>query len=99
MSRHGNFECAVFPYTYIKRKDRYAFIAAFTDPDRIANEIPTDLKEIFPAVKDRVLPEDRPKINEEIEKAFIENGRKYFRSGDLGFMDEGGYFFILLHKG
>jgi acyl-CoA synthetase (AMP-forming)/AMP-acid ligase II len=58
------------------------------------------LKEIFPAVKDKVLPEDRPKINEEIEKAFIEiDGRKYFRSGDLGFMDEDGYFFILLHKG
>jgi len=32
----------------------------------------------------------------ETEEAFIEiGGRKYFRSGDYGYMDEDGYFFIL----
>jgi crotonobetainyl-CoA:carnitine CoA-transferase CaiB-like acyl-CoA transferase len=74
MPRPGNFEYAVFPYTYVRCKDGYAFIAGFTNPNwaalcEILNR--SDLKEMFPTVIDRTTPENQPKINEEIEKVTV----------------------------
>ena len=33
MPRAGNYDYAVFPYTYVKCKDGYTFISGFTDPN------------------------------------------------------------------
>ena len=33
MPRAGNYDYAVFPYTYVKTKDGYTFISGFTDPN------------------------------------------------------------------
>ncbi|MEM4748225.1 MAG: CoA transferase, partial [Archaeoglobaceae archaeon] len=33
MVRAGNFDYAVFPYTYVRSKDGYVFISGFTDPN------------------------------------------------------------------
>ncbi len=71
MPRAGNYDYAVFPYTYVKCKDGYTFISGFTDPNwaalcDIMNR--PDLKEQFPTIKERLTPENQPKIQHEIEK-------------------------------
>lgn len=71
MPRAGNYDYAVFPYTYVKCKDGYTFISGFTDPNwsalcEILNR--PDLKEMFPTIKERLTPENQPKIQHEIEK-------------------------------
>lgn len=71
MPRAGNYDYAVFPYTYVKCKDGYTFISGFTDPNWTALcEIldRPDLKEQFPTIKERLTPENQPKIQHEIEK-------------------------------
>ncbi len=71
MVRAGNFDYAVFPYTYVKSKDGYVFISGFTDPNwtavcEIMNR--PDLRERFPTIKERLTPENQPIIQREIEK-------------------------------
>jgi crotonobetainyl-CoA:carnitine CoA-transferase CaiB-like acyl-CoA transferase len=71
MPRAGNYDYAVFPYTYVKCKDGYTFISGFTDPNwtalcEILNR--PDLKGMFPTIKERLTPENQPKIQHEIEK-------------------------------
>jgi len=71
MPRAGNFDYAVFPYTYVQCKDGYTFISGFTDPNwaalcEIMNR--PDLREMFPTIKERLNPENQPKIQHEIEK-------------------------------
>ncbi|MBE8540326.1 CoA transferase [Geoglobus acetivorans] len=71
MVRAGNFDYAVFPYTYVKCKDGYAFMSGFTDPNwaalcEIMNR--PDLEKQFPTIRDRLNPENQPKIQREIEK-------------------------------
>ncbi len=71
MVRAGNFDYAVFPYTYVKCKDGYAFISGFTDPNwaalcEIMNR--PDLQQRFPTIKERLVPENQPIIQHEIEK-------------------------------
>jgi crotonobetainyl-CoA:carnitine CoA-transferase CaiB-like acyl-CoA transferase len=71
MVRAGNYDYAVFPYTYVKCKDGYTFISGFTDPNwtalcEIMNR--PDLREQFPTIKERLTPENQPKIQHEIEK-------------------------------
>ncbi|RLD98978.1 MAG: CoA transferase, partial [Aquificota bacterium] len=62
---------AVFPYSYFKCKDGYAFLSGFTDPNwaavcEIMNR--PDLQQQFPTIKERLIPENQPKIQHEIEK-------------------------------
>ncbi len=71
MVRAGNFDYAVFPYTYCKCKDGYAFMSGFTDWNwaalcEIMNR--PDLQKQFPTTKERLIPENQPIIQKEIEK-------------------------------
>ncbi len=71
MIRAGNYDYAVFPYSYFKCKDGYTFISGFTDPNwaalcEIMNR--PDLQQRFPTIKERLTPENQPKIQHEIEK-------------------------------
>lgn len=71
MVRAGNYDYAVFPYTYVKSKDGYVFMSGFTDPNwtalcEIMNR--PDLRERFPTIKERLTPENQPIIQHEIEK-------------------------------
>lgn len=74
MPRAGNFDYAVFPYTYVKCKDGFTFISGFSDPNWSAlceiMERP-DLRERFPTIRERLTPENQPVIQHEIE-AFTE---------------------------
>ncbi|SMC18949.1 Crotonobetainyl-CoA:carnitine CoA-transferase CaiB [Desulfacinum hydrothermale DSM 13146] len=75
MPRAGNYDYAVFPYTYVKCKDGYTFMSGFTDPNWAALcEIMDrpDLQRQFPTIKERLTPENQPTIQHEIEK-FTEN--------------------------
>lgn len=71
MPRAGNYDYAVFPYTYVKCKDGYTFISGFSDPNWTALcEIMDrpDLKGQFPGIRERLTPENQPSIQHEIEK-------------------------------
>jgi acyl-CoA synthetase (AMP-forming)/AMP-acid ligase II len=67
--------------------------ALIIDPETLKVLPPNEMGEIVVSAPNMFIEYwNKP---EETEKAFVEiNGRKYFRSGDLGFMDEDGYFFI-----
>ena len=71
MPRAGNYDYAVFPYTYEKCKDGYTFIGAYSDSSWAALcEIMhrPDLQQQFPTPKERLVPENQPVIQHEIEK-------------------------------
>ena len=71
MPRAGNYDYAVFPYSYFKCKDGYTFLSGFTDPNWAALcEIMDrpDLQERFPTTKERLTPKNQPIIQHEIEK-------------------------------
>ena len=71
MPRAGNYDYAVFPYTYVACKDGYTFISGFTDPNRTALcEIMNrpELRAQFPTIKERLNPQNQPTIQHEIEK-------------------------------
>lgn len=71
MVRAGNFDYAVFPYTYVRCKDGYTFMSGFTDPNwaalcEIMNR--PDLQQKYPTIRERLNPENQPAIQHEIEK-------------------------------
>ncbi|MCS7119084.1 MAG: CoA transferase [Archaeoglobaceae archaeon] len=71
MVRAGNFDYAVFPYTYVKSKDGYVFMSGFTDPNwaalcEIMNR--PDLQKQYPTIRERLNPYNQPNIQKEIEK-------------------------------
>ena len=70
MPRAGNYDYAVFPYTYVKCKDGYTFISGFTDPNWTALcEIidRPDLRTQYPTIKERLDPKNQPDIQHQIE--------------------------------
>ena len=71
MPRAGNYDYAVFPYTYEKCKDGNTFIGAYSNSSWEALcEIMDrpDLQQQFPTPKERLVPENQPIIQHEIEK-------------------------------
>jgi crotonobetainyl-CoA:carnitine CoA-transferase CaiB-like acyl-CoA transferase len=71
MPRAGNYDYAVFPYTYVKCRDGFTFISGFSDPNWAALcEIMDrpDLQKRFPTIKERLNPENQPVIQHEIEQ-------------------------------
>ena len=68
--RAGAFNISVFPYTLVKTKDGYSFIAGFSDPNwtGVTNIMGRpDLKERFPTVRDRTAADKQPEIHRELE--------------------------------
>jgi crotonobetainyl-CoA:carnitine CoA-transferase CaiB-like acyl-CoA transferase len=69
--RVGNFDPAVFPYTYVRTKDGYTFLAGFSDINWHAltsvMENP-DLKAKYPSIFERLKLENEKQIFAEIEK-------------------------------
>jgi crotonobetainyl-CoA:carnitine CoA-transferase CaiB-like acyl-CoA transferase len=75
MPRAGNYDYAVFPYTYVKCKDGFTFISGFSDANwsalcDILNR--PDLRQKFPTIKERLTPENQPVIQREIERFTVE---------------------------
>ena len=68
--RAGAFNISIFPYTLIRTKDGYSFIAGFSDPNwtGVTNIMGRpDLRERFPTPRDRTAAEKQPEIHRELE--------------------------------
>jgi crotonobetainyl-CoA:carnitine CoA-transferase CaiB-like acyl-CoA transferase len=68
--RTGAFNISVFPYTLIKTKDSYSFIAGFSDVNwtGLTNIMGRpELKDRFPTVRDRTAADKQPAIHQELE--------------------------------
>ena len=70
--RIGYYDLAVFPYTFVRVKDGWAFIAAYTDPNfhalcRIMERPHLPRDERFSTVWARVQPENEQALRQEIE--------------------------------
>lgn len=68
--RTGAFNISVFPYTLIKTKDGYSFIAGFSDVNwtGLTNIMGRpELKDRFPSVRDRTAADKQPDIHRELE--------------------------------
>lgn len=67
----GAYDSAVFPYTIIKTKDGFSFIAGFSDVnwEGLTNIMKNpELRERFPTIFDRLNKENQPLIHQELEK-------------------------------
>jgi crotonobetainyl-CoA:carnitine CoA-transferase CaiB-like acyl-CoA transferase len=67
----GAYDSAVFPYTIIKTKDGYSFIAGFSDVnwEGLTNIMKNpELRQRFPTIFDRLNKENQPLIHQELEK-------------------------------
>jgi crotonobetainyl-CoA:carnitine CoA-transferase CaiB-like acyl-CoA transferase len=68
--RTGAFNISVFPYTLIRTKDGYSFIAGFSDANwtGVTNIMGRpELKDRFPTVRDRTAADKQPDIHRELE--------------------------------
>jgi crotonobetainyl-CoA:carnitine CoA-transferase CaiB-like acyl-CoA transferase len=68
--RAGAFNISVFPYTLIRTRDGYAFIAGFSDANwtGLTNIMGRpDLKDRYPSVRDRTAADKQPEIHRELE--------------------------------
>lgn len=71
----GAYDSAVFPYTIIKTKDGYSFIAGFSDVnwEGLTNIMKNpELRQRFPTIFDRLNKENQPLIHQELEKWSVE---------------------------
>ena len=64
MPRAGNYDYAVFPYTYVKCRDGFTFISGFSDPNwsalcEIMNR--PDLRERYPSIRERLTRRTSPR--------------------------------------
>jgi crotonobetainyl-CoA:carnitine CoA-transferase CaiB-like acyl-CoA transferase len=67
----GAFDSAVFPYTIIKTKDGFSFIAGFSDVnwEGLTNIMKNpEFRQRFPTIFDRLNKDNQPLIHAEIEK-------------------------------
>jgi crotonobetainyl-CoA:carnitine CoA-transferase CaiB-like acyl-CoA transferase len=67
----GAYDSAVFPYTIIKTKDGFSFIAGFSDVnwEGLTNIMKNpELRERFPSIFHRLNKDNQPLIHQEIEK-------------------------------
>lgn len=67
----GAYDSAVFPYTIVKTKDGFNFIAGFSDVnwEGLTNIMKTpELRERFPTIFDRLNEANQPLIHQELEK-------------------------------
>lgn len=67
----GAYDSAVFPYTIIKTKDGFSFIAGFSDVnwEGLTNIMKNpELRGRFPTIFDRLNKENQPLIHQELEK-------------------------------
>lgn len=67
----GAYDSAVFPYTIIKTKDGYSFIAGFSDVnwEGLTNIMKDpELRQRFPSIFDRLNKDNQPLIHQELEK-------------------------------
>jgi crotonobetainyl-CoA:carnitine CoA-transferase CaiB-like acyl-CoA transferase len=68
--RTGAFNISVFPYTLIKTRDSYSFIAGFSDANwtGLTNIMGRpELRERFPTVRDRTAADRQPEIHRELQ--------------------------------
>ncbi len=67
----GAYDSAVFPYTIIKTRDGFNFIAGFSDPnwEGLTNIMKApEFRQRFPTIYDRLNKANQPLIHQEIEK-------------------------------
>jgi crotonobetainyl-CoA:carnitine CoA-transferase CaiB-like acyl-CoA transferase len=68
--RTGAFNISVFPYTLVRTRDGYSFIAGFSDANwtGLTNIMGRpELRERFPSVRDRTAADQQPAIHRELE--------------------------------
>ncbi|RMG60546.1 MAG: CoA transferase [Deltaproteobacteria bacterium] len=69
--RVGNYDPAVFPYTYVKSKDGYTFLAGFSDINWTALTTimkNPELRERYPTIFERLQLKNEMEIHRELEK-------------------------------
>jgi crotonobetainyl-CoA:carnitine CoA-transferase CaiB-like acyl-CoA transferase len=68
--RTGAFNISVFPYTLVRTRDGYSFIAGFSDANwtGVTNIMGRpELKDRFPTIRDRTAADKQPAIHRELE--------------------------------
>ena len=98
--RVGNYDPAVFPYTYVRTKDGYTFLAGFSDLNwsALCNVMKNpELKTKYPTIFDRLNLENEKQIYVELEKwarnqtsdEILKKVQEYDRAGGKGVVATG----------
>jgi crotonobetainyl-CoA:carnitine CoA-transferase CaiB-like acyl-CoA transferase len=68
--RSGVFNISVYPYTLLRTRDGYSYLAGFSDPNwtGVTNIMGRpELRERFPTIRDRTAADKQPQIHRELE--------------------------------